>query len=58
MHKWLNNISRDLQTVFSGRGTRTTKLRMRMLRSLKSSSEGFHVTAMAIPNFPAMQTYN
>ena len=35
--KWLNNISRDLQTVFSGRGTRTTKLRMRMLRSLKST---------------------
>ena len=40
MYKWIkmvNNISRDLQSVSSGRGTSTTKLRMRMLRSLKST---------------------
>ena len=38
--KWLNNRSRDLQNASNGRGTSTTKcfeLRMRMLRSLKST---------------------
>ena len=37
MSKWLNNISRDLQNLSRGRGTSKTKLRMRMLRSLKST---------------------
>ena len=44
----INNISRDLQNVSSGRGKIDDSF----------SSEGFYVTAIAIPNFSAMQTYN
>ena len=37
LYNGLNNRSRDLQNASNGRGTSTTKLRMRILRSLKST---------------------